>query len=244
MEQHLQFVLDRQYSKVKTLPLSVVMLMLRLRLSLTLTTKLTRKFLYHARSSSRLERESLLCELRSSDLDVAQHLAELIEKDVKGDSALIPPPPPRVSGKNISLVCDTNDFKPFSLSRKWAAQQQFYKSSELSAWTGASPPVPSHVSSNPCVVELYLSRIVNAVQRWSLTSQSPIVHVVVVELGAGHGLLSLLLTQSLRRQSLAARSGVASIERVTVIATDFHDSVFRGLAVSYTHLTLPTKRIV
>jgi hypothetical protein len=81
-------------------------------------------------------------------------------------------------------------FKPFSNSRIWEIQQNFYKSTNLRAWRD----VPYEISNNNLVCNLYMNQITRALESFSRP-----VKLCIVEVGAGHGILSLLLAQELSR---------------------------------------------
>jgi hypothetical protein len=88
----------------------------------------------------------------------------------------------------LSSPHDEN-FHSFSDSSIWQIQQNFYRSRKLFAWRD----VPYEISNNNLVCSLYLQQIDRALE--SCPSDNP--RLCVVEVGAGHGILSLLLSQQL-----------------------------------------------
>jgi hypothetical protein len=81
-------------------------------------------------------------------------------------------------------------FNPFSKSRIWEIQLNFYKSTNLKAWRD----VPYEISNNNLVCNLYLDQITRALESFPQPAK-----LCVVEVGAGHGILSLLLAQELSK---------------------------------------------
>jgi hypothetical protein len=79
-------------------------------------------------------------------------------------------------------------FNSFSLSKIWRIQQQFYRSTKLFAWKD----VPYEISNNNLICSLYLEQMDRALEAFH-----PNPRVCLIEVGAGHGILSLLLSRQL-----------------------------------------------
>jgi hypothetical protein len=79
---------------------------------------------------------------------------------------------------------------PFSASPSWERQRTFYRSKGINAWSDNH--VPWQVSTNRFVASKLRDSVCKAIASLGAVSR-----VVVVELGAGHGLLSFLLSQML-----------------------------------------------
>ncbi len=122
-------------------------------------------------------------------------------------------------------------FLPYSQSRCWSIQKEYYKKAELLAWE-ANGPVPCGVSSNIFVAKQYLDIITNQAEQAAAIQgcdKEPFI-VTIVEAGAGHGAVSLLLARLLSHNN---SSNAANNIQYRVICTDFHAGVFVQL------LTLP-----
>jgi hypothetical protein len=156
-------------------------------------------------------------------------------------------------------------FKPYRESALWSTQQQFYATRGAGAWERGE--VPSLISSNSFVADMYVKMIVEVMlkldskRRLGLVekrnSDGSKLRVAVVEVGAGHGLLSLLLARKFREvmnqplpfladpdccccnsknteehcssTSKSSSRDFSSYFDLTVIATDFHSAVFKDL---------------
>ena len=116
-----------------------------------------------------------------------------------------------------------NIFKPYSKSSVWSTQQQFYRENGAGVWERGE--VPSLISSNPFVADMYVDMIMQMADRhWHHLQEisipqshlSPEHHerdvyyndnqismrklrVAVVEIGAGHGLLSFLMARKFQQ---------------------------------------------
>ena len=142
---------------------------------------------------------------------------------------------------------------PFCKSQKWQIQQQYYANRLLSAWE--TEDVPSQISSNAFVGDMYFNMIcsmLTALQPKNTRKTGDFLKVApkaesrlkvaVVEIGAGHGVVSYLLAK--RAYDYAASSargtalGTMGDCEIKVICTDFHDGVFKS------HLELPWIRWV
>lgn len=86
--------------------------------------------------------------------------------------------------------------KPFSESKLWEFNREFYVSKGLSAFS--EDLVPHHLTSNSLVGKTYAKLIFGFLQdRASLDQSTEVVHIV--ELGAGHGRLAFLILTQLDR---------------------------------------------
>jgi hypothetical protein len=99
------------------------------------------------------------------------------------------------------VACADSSFLPFSISPLWTVQNSFYAGQSLTAWD----VVPFQISSNRYVSRLYVDHIQEA---WEVAhpfpqhQSSPPVVATVVEIGAGHGVLSFLIAMEMRRVSM------------------------------------------
>jgi hypothetical protein len=112
---------------------------------------------------------------------------------------------------------ENTSFVSFHHSTVWSLQQEFYHTTQLDAWD----TVPFQISSNTLVAHQYMDEVEKIIKRSFSVSRSEGSgeRVCLVEIGAGHGILSYLLAKELRMREL---NGV-------VICTDFHDTVFKKL---------------
>lgn len=166
-------------------------------------------------------------------------------------------------------ISRSSSFKPYSESALWSTQQHFYAARGAGAWERGE--VPSLISSNSFVADMYVKMIVDVMLKFDRkrhfdfkrmgnlshieagkrSPEGSKLRVAVVEVGAGHGLLSLLLARKFREvmhQSISylvdpdchsgdienveedkSRTDFSSFFDVTVIGTDFHSSVFKDL---------------
>ena len=248
LEPFLRHVLATQYPQKRTLPLVVIMLIMRLHIHVDLAPSLTRKLVHHARTSSKTERDSLLRELRACPC-MALVLAA-IESDPPQDghivlTALAPP-----NTSSAHLLGAQASFLPFSQSAIWTTQQRYYERRQLAAWTEGD--VPHSISSNPFVAELYLTKIAAALLGKFLSDDKACevqaggrLRLAITELGAGHGILSILLTRHLRVRSMGQRIRDLWTDKAlgqeplcpprgvpidtVVVATDFQGKIFEQL---------------
>lgn len=207
-----------------------------------------------------------------------------LQKSIEGDQNFADIPS-KLSREN----CDSS-FVSYSDSSVWKMQQSFYEERGAGVWERGE--VPSQISSNAFVANLYVKTIMSFIQKnfsksknqhyqagkktyensRDVTSDSRSaslakenkssnqqtdcknsIRVAVVEIGAGHGLLSLLMArkfqQILQPITAPSSSASASVPRdkrdymsegtpqptantaidVSVIATDFHSGVFKDL---------------
>jgi hypothetical protein len=118
---------------------------------------------------------------------------------------------------------DLSLFVSFSTSKIWTTQQSFYRTQNIHAWDNV---VPFQISTNSFVAKQYSENIFNfcCMQNPELLNDSTqkLLSVCVVEIGAGHGKLSYLISQELER-------AYADQLHVHTVATDFHDSVFKEI---------------
>ena len=107
-----------------------------------------------------------------------------------------------------------SSFVPFSESKIWEIQQQYYEESLLEAWN----IVPFQISSNPLVAQQYMADVEKMLNDLDKSSQrgNDTGKVIMVEIGAGHGILSYLLAKELQLRNIDGM----------VICTDFHDRLF------------------
>ena len=173
------------------------------------------------------------------------------------------------NSRNPSGTSSCGSFKPYSESALWSTQQHFYATSGAGAWERGE--VPSLISSNSFVADMYVKMIVEVMLKFdrkrrvdekkqedflnsevrNRKSDGSKLRVAVVEVGAGHGLLSLLLARKFREvmhrplsylfdpdccrgdsknmEEDISNRDFSSCFDVTVIATDFHSSVFKEL---------------
>ena len=83
-------------------------------------------------------------------------------------------------------------FVSFRESVLWTCQRDFYRGRQLDAWS----VIPFEISSNRAVCQLYIDHMLSA---WKSTyPHDRNVAVCVVEIGAGHGMLSIMMAQELR----------------------------------------------
>lgn len=177
------------------------------------------------------------------------------------------------NSRDAGCTNSCGSFKPYSESALWSTQQHFYATRGAGVWERGE--VPSLISSNSFVANMYVKMIVEvmlkldrkqrfdekkkgaSVENKALSNDEegnfrrPKLRIAVVEIGAGHGLLSLLLARKFHEvmhqplpfsvdpdncngNSNGVEDSVSSKQfsclfDVTVIATDFHSSVFEGL---------------
>lgn len=79
-------------------------------------------------------------------------------------------------------------FTSFSASPIWEKQQNFYRTTRLSAWQD----VPFEISNNNLIADMYMRQI-----DCILEASPSLLKLCIVEVGAGHGILSLLLARRL-----------------------------------------------
>ena len=130
-------------------------------------------------------------------------------------------------------------FKPYSKSSVWSTQQQFYKESGAGVWERGE--VPSLISSNPFVAEMYVDMIMQmADKHWYHLREMSIpqshlllkliekretycnddntslrkLRLAVVEVGAGHGLLSFLMARKFQQIMSDTKSSTIDADRV------------------------------
>ena len=153
-----------------------------------------------------------------------------------------------VQGDSLAVSTFTHRGDPaklsFQNSKVWTRQQAFYEREGAKAWTKAV--VPSQISTNCFVRDYYLDIFAKSIaadikvapylpeKKWN---------VVVIELAAGHGLLTLLMARASRAGDLYSRVRRLLKEdkeeslteelplhlNVKFVATDFHEGVFRKL---------------
>lgn len=149
---------------------------------------------------------------------------------------------------------------PFSLSRRWAVQQSFYECKKLDAWKDSL--VPSQISSNSFIAQYYLGCIDDFVRRYNVLKSRAcreccrandckcsqcsdrIPRVCIVEVGAGHGKLSLIIARLMMARVINGRRNACSPSKHCyenlafsptnqwtgmVVSTDFHNSNFNDL---------------
>lgn len=173
------------------------------------------------------------------------------------------------NSRNPNGISRSSSFKPYSESALWSTQQHFYAARGADAWECGE--VPSLISSNSFVADMYVKMIVDVMLKFDRKRRFDVkkignssyieagnrnpedskLRVAVVEVGAGHGLLSLLLARKFREvmhQSMSylfdpdchcgdienpdedrSSRNFSSFFDVTVIGTDFHSSVFKDL---------------
>lgn len=90
----------------------------------------------------------------------------------------------------ISTSTVEGKFLSFSSSSIWETQQNFYRSARLSAWQD----VPFEISNNNLICDIYMQQIDQFLGTFPNNSK-----VCIVEVGAGHGILSLLLARQLSK---------------------------------------------
>lgn len=100
-----------------------------------------------------------------------------------------------LSSRNYLNCWSETNFFLFSTSKRWTAQEEFYRFNMLKAWE--SNIVPYEVSSNSYVARQYINAI------FEMTSYSnDLEHsLCIVEIGAGHGILSYLMALELKKVS-------------------------------------------
>jgi hypothetical protein len=219
------------------LPVLVLLSLLRLDPSLLCACKnkdvLKLKWLIEGASSSRIERLSMQREkwYRAFHTRVEGVRDPLAHK--RGDGEVV-----RLFASSTASSCssssglqvadiDMSTFRSFCYSCKWFAQKHFYEQSSLEAWT--SNRVPSQISSNFFVARQYMDRIVQKLVQCNEKSSKNL-RVVIVEIGAGHGLLSISMALLLLETSLANRLQRTSEEvAVEIFCTDFHYAAFTSL---------------
>jgi hypothetical protein len=129
------------------------------------------------------------------------------------------------------------DFIAISSAAMWTRQNIYYEKNQISAWNQV---VPFEISSNAFIANLYcdiidqmaLSYLRTSSQRSpacpvsavSAVSAASTVSVCVVEVAAGHGILSCLMARELHR-----RHRDSSCLSALTLCTDFHDGAFRQL---------------
>ncbi len=118
-----------------------------------------------------------------------------------------------------------------SKSPVWESQNQFYETSGITAWS----IVPHEVSSNCFVAEYYGNLIDDIFHQRALSKDRS---VCVIELGAGHGILSYLLAKEMRkvcynlewfRYYRSPQSLQRGYSDYSVLCTDFHGNSFKDL---------------
>jgi hypothetical protein len=160
--------------------------------------------------------------------------------------------------RNPNGTSRLGSFKPYRESALWSTQQHFYATRGAGAWECGE--VPSFISSNSFVADMYVKMIVEVILKFyrkrrsgSVEKRNPDgskLRIAVVEIGSGHGLLSLLLARKFREVMHEPLSFLAdpdcccgnskntdehssrdfsSYFDVTVIGTDFHSSAFKDL---------------
>jgi hypothetical protein len=107
-------------------------------------------------------------------------------------------------------------FLSFSESKRWKVQHDYYENSAIDAWNAND--VPHAISSNRFVAKLIIN---NIIQQLPVIESSHIYHIAIVEVGAGHGLLSYLIARELYIHRNEHKHYIFH-----VICTDFHAAMF------------------
>lgn len=173
--------------------LNIVFLCIRLSVSQELIhagSHLTRKLLiFMSQQLTSLEKRSVL-------LEYAHLISRLIPQDFFcGPISILR------STKHIETISSTHCFIPFKCSPLWKLQNAFYSRQNLIAWN----VVPFQISSNRFVARLYVDRIRqawDAIHPEMINQIKPSIAVTVVEVGAGHGMLSYLIAKEIQRVCL------------------------------------------
>lgn len=125
-------------------------------------------------------------------------------------------------------------FLSYSKSKIWQEQYDYYRNSKLNAWE--SNDVPLLISSNRFVSNKILDIILNdlgiaVADEDTYHNECPAElnptprHVAIIELGAGHGLVSYHIAKDLYRLMASHPSEYI----FHIICTDFHENTFRDL---------------
>jgi hypothetical protein len=153
----------------------------------TMRTKLLRKVLMYYRNLSPMQRDSLLTNLPS--------LRSLIPDEYLASASTSTP---HVSQSHPDLEqrnwvrsghFPAKDCFPLSKSSIWKSQNEYYSDKAIAAWN----TVPCEISSNAFVAKKYADWIIDNAARESFCK------ICVLEVGSGHGILSLLLARELQR---------------------------------------------
>eukprot|EP01041_Mallomonas_annulata_P011987 gene11987-25106_t len=115
---------------------------------------------------------------------------------------------------------EVGDFISFSKSVIWERQSIYYSHQKLKAWDSGT--VPFQISSNRFVAKYY-SDIIDSIVFAIPNNRNQNFKVQIVEIGAGHGILSVLLAREMKSRSYSSH----------VLCTDIHTTIFKDL------LTLP-----
>lgn len=112
-------------------------------------------------------------------------------------------------------------FTKLSSAPMWCRQNTYYATNQMAAWAHV---VPFEISSNTFIAHKYCDIIEATMMRHSGSSfDVPKTSVCVLEIGAGHGILSYLMARELQR-----REDAANVSH-QVICSDFHSGTFLQL---------------